>query len=233
MSFYDRLMLWFHVAFVIFAIGPVTLAIMATPRAIRKRNLPVLRYLSRTTLLAGSATLGVVAFGMVLGQSLGELGQTWLTVAITLFAMAIVLLVIIMRDQRRAISALEAAEEDEAIAAAESGSGGAGGPAGGPGDGSGEGGDADGGGEGGEDPGVESGSSGEGGSGSGATSGSGPTSGAGGGTGAGATTPQAVPGYYPGNASQFANVERGRIASMGGIVSLLWLAILVLMIWQP
>jgi type II secretory pathway component PulM len=30
-----------------------------------------------------------------------------------------------------------------------------------------------------------------------------------------------------------ANVERGRIASLAGIVALLWLAILVLMIWQP
>jgi hypothetical protein len=31
MSFTDRLVLWLHVAFVIFTIGPVTLAIMSTP----------------------------------------------------------------------------------------------------------------------------------------------------------------------------------------------------------
>jgi hypothetical protein len=30
-----------------------------------------------------------------------------------------------------------------------------------------------------------------------------------------------------------ATVERGRIASMAGIVTLIWLVILVLMIWQP
>jgi hypothetical protein len=29
-----------------------------------------------------------------------------------------------------------------------------------------------------------------------------------------------------------ANVERGRIATMGGVVGLIWLAILVLMVWN-
>ena len=29
-----------------------------------------------------------------------------------------------------------------------------------------------------------------------------------------------------------ATVERGRIASIGGVVSLIWLAILVLMVWN-
>jgi hypothetical protein len=30
-----------------------------------------------------------------------------------------------------------------------------------------------------------------------------------------------------------ATVERGRIASLAGVVSLIWLVILVLMVWQP
>jgi hypothetical protein len=30
-----------------------------------------------------------------------------------------------------------------------------------------------------------------------------------------------------------ASVERGRIASIAGIVTLIWLVILVLMVWQP
>jgi hypothetical protein len=33
-------------------------------------------------------------------------------------------------------------------------------------------------------------------------------------------------------APHIANVERGRIASMTGVVSLIWLAILVLMVWN-
>lgn len=33
-------------------------------------------------------------------------------------------------------------------------------------------------------------------------------------------------------ASHIANVERGRIVSMGGVVSLIWLVILVLMVWN-
>ena len=49
MSFTDRLLLWFHIGFVIFAIGPVTIASMSTPRYIRARNVGVLRYLSRMT----------------------------------------------------------------------------------------------------------------------------------------------------------------------------------------
>jgi hypothetical protein len=30
-----------------------------------------------------------------------------------------------------------------------------------------------------------------------------------------------------------ATVERGRIASLAGVVSLIWLVILVLMVWKP
>src|SRR5580704_7951839 len=48
-SFADRLMIWLHVAFVIFTIGPVTIAILSTPRYIRTRNVAVLRYMLRTT----------------------------------------------------------------------------------------------------------------------------------------------------------------------------------------
>src|SRR5690349_20082670 len=41
MSAIERLVLWLHVAFVIFTIGPVTIAIMSSPRAIRTRNVVV------------------------------------------------------------------------------------------------------------------------------------------------------------------------------------------------
>ena len=117
MSSVDRLVLWLHVAFVIFTIGPVTIAIMSSPRVIRTRNIGVLRYLAMMTRVFAVASLGVLIFGIVLGQSLHDLGKAWLTVSITLFVVALVLLVLIMRDQRRAIAALESmARQPEATA---------------------------------------------------------------------------------------------------------------------
>ncbi len=108
MSFTDRLLLWFHIGFVIFAIGPVTIATMSTPRYIRARNVGVLRYLSRMTRIFGAASLGVLLFGIIAAQSLHEMSKTWLTASMTLFVVALVLLVLIMRDQHKAIAAVEA-----------------------------------------------------------------------------------------------------------------------------
>ena len=108
MSFTDRLLLWFHIGFVIFAIGPVTIATMSTPRYIRARNVGVLRYLSRMTRIFGAASLGVLLFGIIAAQSLHEMSKTWVTASMTLFVVALVLLVLIMRDQHKAIAAVEA-----------------------------------------------------------------------------------------------------------------------------
>ena len=108
MSFTDRLLLWFHIGFVIFAIGPVTIATMSTPRYIRARNVGVLRYLSRMTRIFGAASLGVLLFGIIAAQSLHEMTKTWVTASMTLFVVALVLLVLIMRDQHKAIAAVEA-----------------------------------------------------------------------------------------------------------------------------
>src|ERR1019366_441847 len=107
MSFTDRLILWFHIGFVIFAIGPVTIATMSTPRYIRTRNLVVLRYLSRMTRIFGAASLGVLLFGIIAGQSLHEMTKSWVTASMTLFVVALVMLLLIMRDQHRAIVAVE------------------------------------------------------------------------------------------------------------------------------
>ncbi len=122
MSFTDRLLLWFHIGFVIFAIGPVTIASMSTPRYIRARNVGVLRYLSRMTRVFGAASLGVLLFGIIAGQSLHEMTKAWVTASLTLFVVALVLLLLIMRDQHRAIVAVEgslaAAGEAPAVAPA-------------------------------------------------------------------------------------------------------------------
>src|SRR5215831_470122 len=111
MSAIERLVLWLHVAFVIFAIGPVTVAIMSSPRAIRTRNAVVLQHLLVMTRIFGTASLGVLIFGIILGQQRHELSKAWLTVSITLFVVALVLLVLIMRDQRRALAALKLADK--------------------------------------------------------------------------------------------------------------------------
>jgi hypothetical protein len=118
MSFTDRLLLWLHIGFAIFTIGPVTVAIMSTPRYIRKRNLVVVRYLYRTTRLFSIILLGVLIAGLVLAKQLNDFSKPWLTVSLTLFVVSLVLLVLIMRDQHRAIADLDEAEADAADAAA-------------------------------------------------------------------------------------------------------------------
>jgi hypothetical protein len=117
-TFPDRLWIWLHVAFVIFTIGPVAIAILSTPRYIRQRNVPVLRYMLRTTRIFGTASLGVLAFGIVAAQSQDKLSSSWVTTAMTLFVVSLVLLVLIIRDQRRAVVALETASEHEALTTA-------------------------------------------------------------------------------------------------------------------
>ena len=179
-SFTDRLMIWLHVAFVIFTIGPVTIAILSSPRYIRTRNVAVLRYMLRTTRIFGFASLGVLAFGIAAGQALHKLSAPWITTAMTLFAVAFVLLVLIMRDQRRAVVALETASESEALANANSAP-----------------------------------------SGDGQDGKDGPDD---------APDVQALPAAA--HAHQPASVERGRIASLAGITTLIWLVILVIMVWN-
>ena len=181
MSSIERLVLWLHVAFVVFTIGPVTIAIMSSPRAIRTRNVPVLRHLLVMTRIFGAASLGVLLFGIIAGQQQKDLGKAWLTVSMTLFVVALVLLLLIMRDQRRALGALALAGKQEAPAPQ---------PAAAHGRGQG-------------DAGAQE---------------------------AEAAEPAAAAPVTA--ASHIANVERGRIVSMGGVVSLIWLIILVLMVWN-
>jgi hypothetical protein len=182
MSAIERLVLWLHVAFVIFTIGPVTVAIMSSPRAIRTRNVVVLQYLLVMTRIFGTASLGVLVFGIILGQQQKELSRAWLTVSMTLFVVSLVLLVLIMRDQQRALAALKLADRQEVPAPQPAV---AGEPAGG------------------ERAAEED-----------------------------AATAEPAAAAPVTAASHIANVERGRIVSMGGVVSLIWLVILVLMVWN-
>ena len=186
MSFADRFVLWLHIGFAIFTIGPVTVAIMSTPRYIRQRNLVILRYLYRVTRVFAILSLGVLIAGLILARLKHDFSQPWLTVSMTLFVVSLVLLVLILRDQHRAIVALEdaqvpapgaaAAAAPEAEPAAQAGAE----PAGAAGEGSG---------------------------------------------------PAQLPGPTAAGAA-LGHVERGRIVSLGGVTSLIWLVILVLMVWN-
>lgn len=192
MSFSKHLVLWLHVTFVAFTIGPVTLAIMSTPRYIRQRDVKIVRYLSRMTFVFTIASLGVAIAGMFLAQMMDKAGKPWVIISATLFLVAILLLVLIVRDQRKAIKALEQAAAQSALGGTAGASEAAAAPEA-----------------------AEQ-----------------------------AATDQPADGGQPGAAQQpaagpamtgaiaVANVERGRIAMIGGVVGLIWLVILVLMVWN-
>lgn len=176
MSFSDHAVVWLHIVAAVFAIGPGTAAILATPRYIRKHNVVILRYLSRTTQIYAFASLLVLIFGLIAAQMLHDFSKPWISASITLYVVAAVLLVLIIRDQRKALTALAAT-----------------GPAG--------------------DATVRSDKLNE-----------------------DDDDPEAADGAQPGDAGaqtelKAAMVERGRIATMSGVVALIWLAILVLMVW--
>ncbi|MGH3273519.1 MAG: hypothetical protein ACRDNZ_04240 [Streptosporangiaceae bacterium] len=117
-SFADKVVLWLHIGFAIFTIGPVTAALMATPRYIRAGDATVVRYLYRTTRLFTVISLAVLLLGVVLAQRLHDFAKPWLTVSMTLFVVAIVLLLIVLRDQRAALRALAGAQPVHAPSAA-------------------------------------------------------------------------------------------------------------------
>jgi len=177
MSFTDHVVLWLHVVAAIFTIGPGTAAIMSTPRYIRKSNTVVVGYLYRITRIYVLASLLTLIFGLIITELLHLFSKPWISISITLFVVAFVLLVLIMRDQRKAIAALAAAERA--------------------GDGTGR-------------------------------SAEGET----------ATTADGMPTGSDQPATtvvgdlKTAAIERSRIASLSGVVGLIWLALVVLMVWN-
>ena len=211
MSFSQHLVLWVHVAFVVFTIGPVTLAIISTPRYIRKHDVRILRYLSRLTFVLGGASLGVLIAGLALASMISKAGQPWVIVSATLFVVTIFLLGLIHRDQRHAIRALEAAKsgapERHARADARGDKGDKGDKAVSA--------------EAAQAPAAQPQTDGP-------AAADAPAA-ADGETSAGAAAHAEGEDAIP---AQVANVERGRIAMMGGVVSLIWLVILVLMVWN-
>lgn len=205
MSFSGHAILALHVAAVIFAIGPGTAAIMSTPRHIRRGNVTVVRHLYAATRIYSAATILVLVFGLILAQMQHDFGKWWVSVATTLFVVAAVLLVLIMRDQRKAITALEKLASPvsgttrvQVAPASQAGSASAGtaDSTDAEDDAPGDGGTAGGEGEGDEE-------------------------------GPGRSVNPVI-----NVAARVAQVERGRIASLSGIVALIWLVTLVLMVFK-
>jgi hypothetical protein len=227
MSFTDRLLLWLHIGFAIFTLGPVTAAMMATPRYIRKRDLAVLRYLYRTTRVFGMLTVGVFLFGLLLGRH--HFNEAWFSAAMTLFIVAAGLLVLVVFDQRKAIMAIDKAlAVDQATAEtplpartgpANTGATTAAGAAG---------------------PESVTARADERGSPEPVTAGQ--NAAEGGRADAPAVDPAAAhappepaaarTGASAAAAAHLASVERGRIVTMGGVITAIWLVILVLMVWH-
>jgi hypothetical protein len=107
MTFGDRVLLYLHVALVIFTVGPVTAAIMATPRNIKSSDHHVLRMQLRITLIYTGGTLLAAIIGTVLAGVRHETGRPWVIASMTLYVVALVLMVLIMREQRHAIAGLD------------------------------------------------------------------------------------------------------------------------------
>lgn len=108
--FLDQLLLWLHIGFAIFTLGPLTAATMGTARSIRSGNAEILRYLHRTTRLYGALSLLVLGFGVALARN--RFDEFWVSASITLFVVALALLfAIVERDQRTAMRHLEESED--------------------------------------------------------------------------------------------------------------------------
>ena len=190
MSFADHAVLWLHLVAAIFTIGPGTAAIMSTPRYIRRQNTVLVGYLYRTTRIYSIAALLTLIFGAVLAGLTHKSGQWWVIVSLTLFVVAFVLLVLIMRDQRNALTALTTADDTVAAVGSETVR---------------------------SSPVAQEQHESE------AADGDQPAAAV-----ASDARPAAV--TDPRTGLRLAAVERGRIASMGGITAVIWLVILVLMV---
>lgn len=106
MSFTERLILWLHIGVAIFTIGPATAAIMSTPRYIKKRETVIVAFLHRITRIYAIGSVLVLVFGLVIASMNGDMARPWISISMTLFVVAAVLLVLIDRAQGHAADAL-------------------------------------------------------------------------------------------------------------------------------
>jgi cytochrome bd-type quinol oxidase subunit 1 len=107
--------LWLHVLAAIFVIGPLTVAMSAAPRAIKAgaEGLPLLRWLHRTTRYYGLGALLVFATGawLVPLDKHVSFDTGWLSAAMAMFIVAILLVLFSAREQGKAVKTLEAGND--------------------------------------------------------------------------------------------------------------------------
>jgi hypothetical protein len=171
---------------------------MATPRHIRRGEANVVRYLNRITRIYGLLTLGIFLFGLLLAH--GKFNQVWLSASMTLFIVALALLLIVERDQRKALHKIELAVAERRGTPAETATRPAEAPA--------------------ETPRPAE-----------TVAADKPVAGAE--TRADTGPPKETPAPGPRPVDRdLAKVETGRIATISGVVALIWIVILVLMVWN-
>jgi uncharacterized membrane protein len=204
MSFADHAVLWLYLAAAIFTIGPSTAAIMSTPRYIRRQNTVLVGYLYRTTRIYSIATLLTPIFGGLLAGMTHKFSQWWVVVSLTLFVVAFVLFMLILRDQRTALTALTTADDTVAAVGSETARS------------------------------FEVARAAEAARSSEAATEVQEPEAASGGEPVSTVASDAQPAMStdPKTGLRLAAVERGRIASMGGVTAVIWLVILVMMVWH-
>jgi hypothetical protein len=103
--------LWLHVAAAILLLGPLTVASMATPRAIRQgaEGLPLLRWLHRTTRIYGIASILVFLLGLAVVPLTDHVtfDDGWLSASMGMFLVAWLIVLVVVADQRRALREVE------------------------------------------------------------------------------------------------------------------------------
>lgn len=103
--------LWLHIAAAIFLLGPLTAVTMRTPGAIRQgaEALPLLRWFHRTTRIYGIGSIVVFAFGAAVVPLTDDVhfDDGWLSASMGMFLVAWLIVLVVVRDQRRAIREIE------------------------------------------------------------------------------------------------------------------------------
>ncbi|MDX6212983.1 MAG: hypothetical protein QOF82_2070 [Frankiales bacterium] len=107
--------LWLHVLAAIFVIGPLTVAMSAAPATIKQgvEGLPLLRWFHRTTRVYGLATLAVIATGawiVPLDKNV-SFATGWLSAAMAMFIVAVLLVLFSAREQGKAVKSIEAGND--------------------------------------------------------------------------------------------------------------------------
>ncbi|MDX6206114.1 MAG: hypothetical protein QOE76_378 [Frankiales bacterium] len=107
--------LWLHIFAAIFVIGPLTVAMSAAPGAIKDgaEGLPLLRWFHRTTRYYGLGSLLVIATGAWVVPLTKDVSFSsgWLSAAMAMFIVAILLVLFSAREQGKAVAAIEAGQD--------------------------------------------------------------------------------------------------------------------------